>query len=315
MDLFPDRYRSQNLRLLFHRPQVIRGEFRRLGNKINKHYYQTINVDNGVDIMDEDWDNLILLDGCRYDVFARQSNLPGEVQYRHSRGSDSWQFISENFADRRLHDTVYITANPHAHSLDETIFHYMNILLEDYWDSDSGTVLPETVAQEALDAFHTFENKRLIVHFMQPHFPFIGKLGQDIDQGGLTLNIDGAEDDQRHIWQQLTYGLTDRETAVAAYRENLDIVLDTVSNLLEDISGKTVISADHGNLIGERLRPIPTRGYGHPRNFPAPGLIKVPWHIIPYDNRRRVKEDPPITSNNINQDIVADRLRDLGYVA
>lgn len=315
MDLFPDRYRPQNLRLLFHRPQVIRGEFRRLGNTINKYYYQMINEGNGVDIMTEDWDNLILLDGCRYDVFARQSSLPGEVQYRRSMGSDSWQFISENFAGKQLHDTVYITANPHAHSLDETIFHYMNILLEDYWDSDSGTVLPETVAQEALNAFHTFENKRLIVHFMQPHFPFIGELGQDIDQGGLTLNIDGAEDDQRHIWQQLTYGLTDRETAVAAYRENLDIVLNTVSNLLEDISGKTVISADHGNLIGERLWPIPTRGYGHPRNFPAPGLIKVPWHIVPYDSRRRVKEDSPITSNNVNQDIVADRLRDLGYVA
>ena len=315
MDFLPGRYRIQNLRLLCHRPQIIRGELRRLGNKINKYYYRLINQGNGVDIMAEDWDNLILLDGCRYDVFVRQSNLQGEIQYRHSRGSDSWQFISENFADRNLHDTVYVTANPHAHSLDDTIFHYMNILLEDCWDPDTGTILPETVAQEALDTFHTFENKRLIIHFMQPHFPFIGELGQELDQGGLTLNIDGAEDDQRHIWQQLTYGLTDRESALAAYRENLDIVLDTVSNLLEDISGKTVISADHGNLIGERLRPIPTRGYGHPRKFPAPGLTKVPWHITPYHNRRRIEEDPPITSNEINQDIVAERLRDLGYVA
>lgn len=315
MDLLPDRYRIQNLRVLLHRPQIIRGEFRRFGNKINMYYYRLINQGNGVDIITEDWDNLILLDGCRYDVFVRQSNLPGEVQCRHSRGSDSRQFILENFADRRLHDTVYVTANPHAYSLDETIFHYMKILLEDCWDPDTGTILPETVAQEALDTFHTFENKRLIIHFMQPHFPFIGELGQEIDQGGLTLNIDGAEDDQRHIWQQLTYGLTDRESAIAAYRENLDIVLDTVSNLLEDISGKTVISADHGNLIGERLRPIPTRGYGHPRDFPAPGLMKVPWHITPYDNRRRIEEDPPITPNDISQDIVADRLRDLGYVA
>jgi len=38
-----------------------------------------------------------------------------------------------------------------------------------------------------------------------------------------------------------------------AYNENLDIVLTEIEALLDELDGKSVITADHGNLVGERL--------------------------------------------------------------
>jgi hypothetical protein len=61
-----------------------------------------------------------------------------------------------------------------------------------------------------------------------------------------------------------------------AYKENLRHVLKNVEDLLEIINGKTVITSDHGNLIGDRLSPIPVRGYGHPSGLRAPELVKDP---------------------------------------
>jgi len=40
--------------------------------------------------------------------------------------------------------------------------------------------------------------------------------------------------------------------------------------------GKSVITSDHMNLLGERLFPVPTKGYVHPIGLHKPELLKVP---------------------------------------
>lgn len=312
MGIRPAHYNWNNLKKVFKNPQMFRGEINRIGNRINTRFHNFQDTDTGIRVMEEDWDNLLLLDGCRYDIYAEQANLGGKLQCRMSRGSDSWEFMRENFVDRELHDTVYVTANPHVHKLDDGIFHYVYNLLEDHWDPDLQTVPPGVVSEEARRIQGEFPHKRLLVHFMQPHFPFIGEKGRQLDQIGMVLDDDADTDDQI-IWTKLMYGLTDKDRVWEAYRENLDLVLSVVDDLVEDLPGKTVISSDHGNLVGERVWPIPTRGYGHPRGMRARELLEIPWDVLSADQRRDVRTDPPQEIARLDDEVVENRLRNLGY--
>jgi len=67
-------------------------------------------------------------------------------------------------------------------------------------------------------------------------------------------------------------------------------------------------------MLGERLFPVPVRGYGHPSSTYVPELVKVPWHIINAEHRRTITTDPPVEPDSPDQDLVTERLRSLGYV-
>ena len=57
----------------------------------------------GKDVVDADWDNLIILDAYRYDDFESVNNLDGELQQIVSKGSDSPMFMEKTFSGRTLH--------------------------------------------------------------------------------------------------------------------------------------------------------------------------------------------------------------------
>ncbi|MFC7043037.1 hypothetical protein [Halonotius sp. GCM10025705] len=214
----------------------------------------------GIQVMDEDWDNLLILDACRYDMFSNQVGLAGKLDSRISLGSSSEEFLEKNFVGNKFHDTVYVNSNPYLPKLDldEENFHAVINCLSDY-DSKSQTVLPETVADAAIKANQQYPNKRLIIHFMQPHTPFLGEVGRTMAGG--SINEDGQLNDSDGIWSQLRNNETETNisTVWEAYNENLELVLDSVTQLLKNINGKTVITADHGNMVGERLKPIPSK--------------------------------------------------------
>lgn len=119
------------------------------------------------------------------------------------------------------------------------------------------------------------------------------------------------------IWNLLRDGKEiPLETVWEAYNENLDLVLSEVEPLLDDLNGKSVITADHGNLVGERLGPIPTRQkYGHPYGVYTEELVKVPWFIVEGETRREVSADSPIKENSdsIPETELEDKLEALGY--
>lgn len=53
------------------------------------------------------------------------------------------------------------------------------IILTTDWDEKSGVVRPEPLIRDAKNARKLFPDKKIIVHFMQPHVPF---LTSDIEQ-------------------------------------------------------------------------------------------------------------------------------------
>jgi hypothetical protein len=296
-------------------PALARGEIRKIGNSFNHWYHQKFYNQSGIDIFEEDWDNLIILDGCRFDTFAERNHLSGRLESRISLGSGSWEFLQENFQDRELHDTVYITANPHFYRLDSGIFHTVIDLLK-RWDDNQQTVPPEEVVTAADTVKLEFPKKKYVFHFMQPHYPFLGETGKTINHRGHEKNVDNTELDQPNVWDVLQWQKdpTVTETKVRrAYEENLDIVLNHVENMLETLDGRTVITADHGNLIGDRLHPVPVQGYGHRNGFRYPELVKVPWHVIEADTRRKVTREPPIEVQNREEEDVIEQLTALGY--
>jgi hypothetical protein len=264
--------------------------------------------------MDRDWDTLVLLDGCRYDMFEELHPFKGRLERVSSRASESLTFMRENFFGRTLHDTVYVTANPYATELPDGTFHDVITLATSEWDEDLRTVPPEAVAEAAVEAYERYPNKRLVAHFMQPHYPFIGETGDEISHHGIrdeTQEIAGTG----HVWKRLRYGLEDVDRVRAAYYENLELVFPSVERIHREVPGKTVVSADHGNLLGERLRPVPVRGYGHPPDLLVPELVEVPWLELEGGVRRETTAAPPVERERAgsSDEVVRQRLRDLGY--
>jgi len=181
------------------------------------------------------------------------------------------------------------------------------------WDERLGTIHPREINKAAIIASKLYSQKRFIIHYLQPHDPYLT----------LTTKGIGPKLKKEEIWQTkrrrslwdrvrgfIRWRLVDlfgyelgrklaiklvgypkptkpnrvelvaREIGVEgsrkAYENNLRIVLHYVNELIKNLHGKIVITADHGELLGER-------GYGHPMRRRFPELIEVPWLEISGD--------------------------------
>jgi len=265
----------------------------------------------GVHVLCEDWDNLIILDACRYDDFIDHTRFDS-VQSRRSLGSDSREFTVRNFGGEH-HDIVYVTANPYTASHSGE-FHHIISLLGDGWDEEYNTVLPGTVASAAREAVSRYSNKRIIAHFMQPHLPAIGPMRHELP-GKDFHPAESANADLPEVlptWSSLRFGINNVTVKKVrrAYLENLERVLDIAEPLAKELPGKTVITADHGELFGERLWPIPVRGWMHPSGVRIEELVKVPW--VEVDGERRDIVSEPPTGGEVAE-VTESQLRALGY--
>jgi hypothetical protein len=235
--------------------------------------------------MEEDWDTMIVLDACRADYFERVADLDrfDEYEARISLGSHSSEWTRRNFAGQEFGDTVYISANPHTSLEAGDAFHHVVELWETDFDEDAGVVRPETVREAAIEAHEEFPNKRLIVHFMQPHGPFIGsEIGDD-------------HETEAEYWQ--------------AYTENLEYVLSFANEIIESVPGKTIITADHGQAYASGLSELLGIG-GHKPRLRFPSLVEVPWAVINGERRGiRAGDTSAATGEQVH-----DRLEDLGYL-
>jgi len=324
--LTPDRYTPRKLARSLRNPQLVRTELNRLGVVANQFYYRYRDT-NGIRIPDQEWDVLVVLDGCRYDLFAEvvdqfvvESDEFTFEQVR-SRGSHSRQFLMENFGNDTHHDTVYVSANPFVFRRDDGVFHSVRNLLRDEWDETLGTVPPDAVADAGVDWIDRYPNKRVIIHFMQPHFPFIGERGRQLKHRDIhpddIRELQGESDDPdvggKIIWDRLQHGEVSLEEVWACYRENLELIVPHVTEIVDAANGTVVVTSDHGNLLGERLWPIPVRGYGHPQDLHVSELVNVPWLRIDRAQQRDIVSEPPQPIEGVDNDVITERLSDLGY--
>mgnify|MGYP000120141938 CR=1 FL=1 len=240
---------------------------------------------DGIDVFAEDWDNLLILDSCRYDMFEECHTLPGRLESRRSKGSHTSEFLQANVTGRDLRDTVYVTASPmyyrNRDDLDARFHEVVEVWKEGGWHKQYRTVTPGSVVEYATGANDRYPDKRLLVHFLQPHYPFIGETGLErFDLDSLAFEWDAVADGEVDV--------SDR-TLRRAFRENLEIALPHVERLMRTLPGRTVVSADHGQVIGDRSWPLPIREYGHPDGTYIDALVKVPWLVFENGPRKTVR--------------------------
>jgi len=288
--------------------------------------YWNTRYGSGVSILEKEWDNLLLLDACRYDEFLNVAPYGREsIERRITVGSRTPEFLSRTFDDVRLHDTVYVTANPqvlryHFES-ERDVFHDIISLL-DRWDSETQTIEPEFVREAALEAAEAYPDKRLLVHFFQPHAPFLGPTAAEIRRrtgktiGGLNPGREYTEVESKDIEPAsyediLKEGVTPEEIRTA-YRETLELVVEECQQLVDDLPGKTAITSDHGELLGERLYPFGSPQWEHPGDFRNAELCVVPWVEFETGERKRVTSEPP-KEQSADEGAIDKRLRALGY--
>ncbi|EJN57829.1 alkaline phosphatase family protein [Halogranum rubrum] len=287
-------------------------------------YFRHVADDEGIAVVDEDWDNLLILDACRYDMFRDHNTIEGELSTRISRGSNTEEFLTRNFAGGTFNDIVYVTANPQVDVRLEAPFHAVVSVWKDAWDDELNTVMPEAMVEATLRAQEEYPDKRIISHFVQPHYPFVGEAGQALfeNQAGIELSRrmatgDAAASDHLNVWDMLQRGEVAERDVWDAYCENLQVVLPHVQELVDELEGRTVVTSDHGNLIGETPHPcpVPIRMYGHPPGVYAESLVKVPWLVVEGKTRRTVVAETSTThESDQSVDEATERLRDLGYL-
>lgn len=228
-----------------------------------------------------DWDNLILLDACRHDVFE---DVFGESDYRISLGSATPEFIRKTFSEGYFSDVVYVTGNPHFYGdvfenitgrLPDEVFHAVYNTYETDWDENEGVVLSEPLLRDAMNARKMFPEKKIIVHFMQPHVPFVKSEFEQSPNNpageGSSIEVDKNPLSET---QKAELGKIEPSLVKKNYRKNLEYVKSFVKNLSEDLEGKTVVTSDHGELLGEQGI------WGHPAGRSEKELRIVPWYKI-----------------------------------
>lgn len=276
-------------------------------------------------VMDEDWDNLIILDACRRELFESVIDIENTFdEYRtiRSLGSNTGEWTIRNFNDKshrtEFGDTVYITSNVSmSRRITEPTFHTLNEVWQDAFDDELGTVPPEPVVDRAIEAREAHPNKRLVTHILQPHEPFIRP----------AENVGGYSSDPEYvfgprtvlegdnIWHDLEDGNVDLETLKTAYARTLEVGWKAVRRLLDALSGRTVVTTDHGNMWGERASPFPVPVYGHPTQVRCRQLVDVPWGVIEATGDRPEITDGRVQGVGCSGDAdTREQLSALGYL-
>jgi len=204
-----------------------------------------------------DFDTIILLDACRFDYYIRFR----KAELRLAPGNATQISIPKLFPDR--YDRIYISANPYINSLGKikpTGYnpreHFLKVInaWKDGWESVDGveTVPPWRVAAEATKwQKHGYKT---IVHFIQPHAPYIGEIK-------LRIGTKRERDKSK----------PDFDLVRKAYLSNLELVLKYA---VQVVDGRTLITSDHGELLGILGR------VGHPTDLNHPKLRQIPWEVI-----------------------------------
>lgn len=293
-------------------------------NSVGRLYYRLQYANREVDIMEKDWDNLLLLDACRYDTL--QSISQRDVERIVSVAGKSSEFIEETMNGKEMHDTVYISSNPHVEmTLDDGVFHDVVKTYGDSWEdqrTDSHKKFhPENVYNIAIASIESYPDKRILVHFMQPHGPYFGEKARRLrqrltDEHGITFTrLSDTGQHERTQYADLMYAAKDGYLSAAevreVYVENLELVLEYAERLADDLEGKTAVSSDHGENLGDP-GGIFSPKYGHYGY--SPEVRFVPWMEFEYNQRKSVTGERPKESESVNDEMVEEQLEHLGYL-
>ncbi|MCS7126399.1 MAG: hypothetical protein NZ929_05780 [Aigarchaeota archaeon] len=130
--------------------------------------------------MEEDWDVLLILDACRYDFFEKICGeyFEGKLERRLSVDFCTLSWAIKSFQGH-YPDVIYVSGTPYISSKHEfdgfrgsKHFNQVIDVWEYGWQEGLG-VHPRIVTESAIKVLRTFNSKRVIIHYLQPHTPYI----------------------------------------------------------------------------------------------------------------------------------------------
>jgi hypothetical protein len=216
-------------------------------------------------ILDKKWDKLIVLDACRYDLFTEWFGK--NCEYIISVGSHTSEWVKRTFCGHDCSDIVYVSGSPFVSEFmlwkicGVNPFFHLEPVWKYGWNKKLKTVLPREVTKASIKLAKKYPNKKMIIHYIQPHYPFVGKTK-------LILKNDDT------LYAYLRSGKISREVVWEAYLSNLDLVMEDVKKLADKLDGKVVVTSDHGDHLGEN------NIYGHLPGLRTEELVKVPYVTV-----------------------------------
>lgn len=258
--------------------------------------------DKEIDILQQDWDILIVLDECRYDYFKeiyKDILDNGELKKAISHSTLTREWVNKCFRKKDCSDIIYINTIVSFDMMVKGEHNFFKIVpvWETDWDFDYGTVLPDAVTKSALEWLKRHSNKRMIVHYIQPHEPCV-YYGGGVD-GALQKKLTGKHEfpiriniqkiarkyfSEETMWKLgnlfgalpkrgkgamfIKYG---REGIIKGYKEDIKLALREAKKIVDKYPNKNiVIMADHGIRLGEH------KNYTHGQPV-EPVVVEVPW--------------------------------------
>jgi len=273
-------------------------------------FHKELTLKNAVRVMEEDWDYLIVLDDCRHDTFREV--VDGGANYAISGGTNTTKWLEWNFREKHK-DVIYIAGSPYLASgnlikrLGFNPFYMVKEVWDYGWDISLKTVPPEQVTNAALETLKSFPEKRMIIHYMQPHRPYIGdKELLEMDEGTwhtLEGGLWGVRK-KRTPSTLLRQGELSVERVKEAYEENLRIVMKEVRRLEKELPGRVILTADHGEAFGEHGI------YEHGGPLRIEALVKVPWVVLKDEKKQAFHPEPGVERRKLQDRIT--RLKESG---
>lgn len=288
---FRDRSESDGL------TQASKSAAKYLTNQLTKHIirplyeppsiYINSRLSDRWNIFNEEWDLLIILDGCRVDAMRKVADeyaFIEEVESRWSVGAQSGEWMLNTFNQSykdEISKTAYVSSNANTWIVwkdqhpragkrrkdyhrrlkrynvnspvdPNSFFEFTELfeLSEDYGKQKYPSQRSVTDHVIRLDRGDC-PPPRMVAHYMPPHPPFL------------------AQSENREV----EFVDEPRERTFEAYLDNLRWGLEEVEMLLENVDReKVVITSDHGWAF--RLQPIRN---SHKPGMVAPDVRRVPW--------------------------------------
>lgn len=138
----------------------------------------------GFSVVDEEGDNLIVLDSCRFDAFEKVNNIPGKLDKKTSKGTTTIQRLNQNFTEYYgdivyLSTVAFVDERPTDANYQEKRFeakrhfHQIERVRGGKGIENGAYISPEETTNAAKKFVRKYPDKRKIIHYSQPHLPFV----------------------------------------------------------------------------------------------------------------------------------------------
>lgn len=228
-----------------------------------------------------DWEILVMLDGCRYDLFKK--NLPVELKKYElkkaiSNAHGTFEWLEKNFNQKT--DIIYLSPLIYLDKYLPKIRNKFSDVVDVWkegWDTSMNNISQKYVTKQAIH--YSKQNKRIIVHygafwggayptyrkgvfwemrlFCQKNIPTI-----------ILWNINKLFSPSKVIEK--------RQKIIEHYERQLKTFFPPILQLIKQTNKKILITADHGTLQGE----FGYYGAHHSRLIQLKKLVEVPWMEI-----------------------------------